>query len=340
MKNILTPLVLGIALISFSCKTNSIKAVEVLENRVDVDQTWKYLEQFQKIADQNNNNRAVGTPGGIASTNYIINVLKGFKLSPVLQEFTNPKGKKGVNILVEIKGKSDKVTMIGAHYDSVESGPGINDNATGTAILLEMIAKISGSGEIPNHTLRFAFWDSEEEGVAGSRHYVNELSTNDLSLIANYLNVDMVGTTDPTILISDGDGTSWDTFTEKLLKNSKTEEDKENVKNLIGTLKTSFPVQVKGAERLEKIYSDYMNSNSIEFTEDYTLSNSTDVFPFLGKVPTFGIVMTNEQNLETGESLYAPCYHQSCDDIKNVDKKSLEIALKSMSHLLNEVALK
>ena len=340
MKSILTTLIIAFSLFNFSCKTNVTNEIENLEKSVDVDSAWKYLEEFQKIANANSNNRAVGSPGGIASKKYIVDVLKQFKLNPVLQEFTNAKGKKGTNIIVEIKGNTDEVTMIGSHYDSVEYGPGINDNATGIAILLEIISKISSDKTLPNHTLRFVFWDSEEESVAGSMYYVSNLSSNDLSKIANYINVDMVGTTEPTILITDGDGTSWATFTEQLLKNSETEADKKNVLDLIESLKNSFPKQVKGAEKLEKIYSDYLNQNKIAFTEDYVLSNSTDVFPFLGKVPTFGIVMTNEQDLETGESLYAPCYHQSCDDIKNVDKNSLKIALKSISFLLNEVAIK
>ena len=340
MNKFLIPFVFAISLVSISCKTTAVNESQLLEEKVSVDDTWKYLEQFQKIANQNNNNRAVGSPGGIASTDYIVKVLKDLNLNPVLQEFTNSKGKKGVNVIVEIKGKTDKVTMLGAHYDSVEFGPGINDNATGTAIVLEIISKIVSENKTPNHTLRFAFWDSEEIGVAGSKYYVSQLSNSDLSKIANYLNVDMVGTTKPTILISDGDGTSWQTFKDKLVKNSETEEDKANAINLIETLKSAYPAQVKGAEKLEKIYGDYLTANNVEFTEDYTLSNSTDVFPFLGKVPTFGFIMTNEQELETGESLYAPCYHQACDDIKNVDKTSLKIALESMSHLLNEVAIK
>lgn len=340
MIKLLAPIAITISLLTFSCKTGLSNDNKNLKENVSVNDTWKYLEEFQRIADNNGNNRAVGSPGGIASKNYIVNVLQSLGLEPVVQEFKNSNGKKGYNIIVEIKGKTNFVTMLGAHYDSVESGPGINDNATGTAVVLEIISKIVKEKTIPNHTLRFAFWDSEEHGVEGSKYYVDQLKKEDLSILKNYLNVDMVGTTNPNILITDGDGTSWESFKDKLLQNSETEDEKKYALGLLESMKTGFPVQVKGAEKLEKIFSDYLTVNNIAFEEDYTLSNSTDVFPFLGKVPTFGFIMMNEQQLESGENLYAPCYHQACDDIKNVDKTSLKIALESMSHLLNEIAIK
>ena len=94
MNKFLIPFVFAISLVSISCKTTAPKESQLLEEKVSVDDTWKFLEQFQKIANQNSNNRAVGSPGGIASTNYIVQVLKDLNLNPVLQEFTNSKRKK------------------------------------------------------------------------------------------------------------------------------------------------------------------------------------------------------------------------------------------------------
>ena len=69
-------------------------------------------------------------------------------------------------------GNDDNVVMAGAHLDSVQDGPGINDNGTGSAALLEtaiQMAKVK-----PNNTVRFAWWGAEESGLLGSEHYVDE----------------------------------------------------------------------------------------------------------------------------------------------------------------------
>ena len=68
----------------------------------------------------------------------------------------------------------DNVVMAGAHLDSVLAGPGINDNGSGSAAILEtaqQIAKLK-----PQNTLRFAWWGAEESGLVGSTNYVNGLS--------------------------------------------------------------------------------------------------------------------------------------------------------------------
>ena len=323
----------------FSCSTQPKENSSSLDQQVKIENAWNHLEAFQSIASKNNNNRAVGRPGGLASTEYIVKTLKSYGLNPIVQDFTNSKGAKGKNVIVEIKGKSDKVSMLGAHYDSVETGPGINDNATGVAIVLEIISTLTQHKVSPAHTLRFVFWDSEETGVEGSRFYVKELSSAEKSRLANYINVDMVGTKDPNILILDSDGSSWKRQEEIMLSTAETEEEKQERLALIEGLKNGFPKQVKGSEYLEKLYSNYLNSKNVAFEDDYILSNSTDVFPFIGMIPTIGIIMTNITE-HKGDSLYAPCYHLACDDINNVDKNSFRIALESISYLLYEVAIK
>ena len=331
--------VLG-ALAVHSCTKNPPHQPTDLISKVNVESTWKYLQEFQNIADKNNNNRSVGSTGGIASADYIFETLEKLGLTPSFQDFKNAKGKNGRNVIVEIKGKTDTVTMIGGHYDSVEFGPGINDNATGAAVILEIISQIKNQNVTPNNTLRFAFWDSEEETLGGSKYYVSQLSAADKQKLANYINVDMVGTKDPTILVLDGDGSSWDAQLKGLLESATTEEEKKSHQDIFDTLKKTYPAQAKGAEKLEKIYTDYLKDKNVKYKDDYLLSNNTDVFPFLGMTPTFGVVMTNEKEEPNGELLFAPCYHKLCDDIKNVDKTTLKLALESITHLIQEVAIK
>jgi Iap family predicted aminopeptidase len=99
-----------------------------------------------------------------------------------------------------------RVLMAGGHLDSVPEGPGLNDNGSGVAALLE-IAEELGGRRVPDGTaLRFAFWGAEEIGLVGSRHYVDDLSRAERRRIAAYLNLDMVGSPDAEPAVYDDDG--------------------------------------------------------------------------------------------------------------------------------------
>ena len=80
-----------------------------------------------------------------------------------------------INVIAELDGNNDdNVVMAGAHLDSVEEGPGINDNGSGSATLLELAEQLAKLK--PENTLRFAWWGGEEAGLVGSTAYVNGLS--------------------------------------------------------------------------------------------------------------------------------------------------------------------
>ena len=70
------------------------------------------------------------------------------------------------NVLAETRqGRDDNVVMLGAHLDSVEAGPGINDNGTGSATILEVAVQPAKSHARHNNTVRFAWWGAEELGL-------------------------------------------------------------------------------------------------------------------------------------------------------------------------------
>jgi len=97
------------------------------------------------------------------------------------------------NVLAETpEGNPKSVTMFGAHLDSVIDSPGMNDNASGTATVLETALQMSELGIEPRNKLRFAFWGAEELGLLGSAHYVSTLSATELSKIKVYLNFDVI----------------------------------------------------------------------------------------------------------------------------------------------------
>jgi hypothetical protein len=107
------------------------------------------------------------------------------------------------NVIAEIGPRTGRVAMAGAHLDSVPNGPGIDDNGSGVATLLEVAQTF---GPRPPGRVRLAFWGAEEEGLIGSRRYVRELSDDERREIAAYLNFDMVGSPNAVPAVySDGD---------------------------------------------------------------------------------------------------------------------------------------
>ena len=78
------------------------------------------------------------------------------------------------NVIAESPGGSaERVVMAGGHLDSVTAGPGINDNGSGVATLLELAEAVGPRP--PGGRVRLAFWGAEELGLIGSRRYVRSL---------------------------------------------------------------------------------------------------------------------------------------------------------------------
>ena len=94
--------------------------------------------------------------------------------------------------------------MAGAHLDSVPEGPGINDDGSGVAAVLETAVQLGNSPQVHN-VVRFGFWGAEELGLIGSRNYVESLNSEDLKNIALYLNFDMLASPNPGYFTYDGD---------------------------------------------------------------------------------------------------------------------------------------
>ena len=105
------------------------------------------------------------------------------------------------NVLVETRaGDPDQVVMLGAHLDSVVRGPGINDDGSGSAALLAIMAsvrKYTGA----RHKLRFAWWGAEEAGLLGSEAYTNNLTEAEMDRIRFYFNYDMIGSLRPVYAV-------------------------------------------------------------------------------------------------------------------------------------------
>jgi Zn-dependent M28 family amino/carboxypeptidase len=210
-----------------------------------------------------------------------------------------------VNVIAELPGvNDDNVVMAGAHLDSVGAGPGINDNGSGSAAILEVALKLAGHE--PQNTLRFAWWGAEEHGLIGSRAYVAELSQDELDRIALYMNYDMVGSPNYIFMTYDADQS---TFT--------------------------APVPVPpGSEAIEDVYETYYTWVGEPY-DDAEFSGRSDYQAFiLNGVPAGGLftgaeVVKNAQQEAiwggTAGASFDPCYHQACDTIDNLDLHALEV---------------
>ncbi|KAH8594309.1 hypothetical protein B0O99DRAFT_625565 [Bisporella sp. PMI_857] len=108
------------------------------------------------------------------------------------------------NVFAETKeGDPNNVIVLGAHLDSVQAGPGVNDDGSGSTALLEILTAIRRYTGIKNK-VRFAWWGAEESGLVGSLYYTSQLSEAEADKIRFYFNYDMIGSPFPVYAVYQG----------------------------------------------------------------------------------------------------------------------------------------
>lgn len=90
---------------------------------------------------------------------------------------------------------SAPLVIVGAHYDSVTTSPGANDNASGTAVVIELARELAAQ-PIPGVAVRYVAFGAEEVGLYGSRHMANNLSAADRGRLRIVLSIDMMAVGD------------------------------------------------------------------------------------------------------------------------------------------------
>ncbi len=171
-----------------------------------------HLTQLQSIATANGGNRAHGRAGYKASLDFVKARLDAAGFTTTVQTFT-ASGRTGYNLIADWPGGDpNQVLMAGSHLDGVTSGPGINDNGSGSAAVLETALAVSRANLQPTKHLRFAWWGAEELGLVGSRHYVNNQSSANRAKIKGYLNFDMIGSPNAGYFVYDDDPAIEKTF--------------------------------------------------------------------------------------------------------------------------------
>ena len=216
------------------------------------------------------------------------------------------------NVIADTKaGRTDRVVVVGAHLDSVPEGPGINDNGSGSATILEVALQMSKLGIQPRNQVRFAFWGAEESGLLGAEHYVSTLSKSQLQNISVNLNFDMVGSPNFVRFVYDGDGSATG---------------------------TAGPT---GSGVVEAIFNDYFASQGLQ-TEPTAFDGRSDYGPFIAVGIPAGGLFTGAEGIKTAEEAaiyggtagvaYDPCYHAACDDITNLNKAALDQMSDATAH--------
>jgi aminopeptidase YwaD len=97
----------------------------------------------------------------------------------------------GRNVIAHLPGVTQPKMILGGHYDSVPGSPGANDNASGTAVVLAIARNLSSTPQA--RQVWFVAFDGEEDGLHGSRAFVNAAEAQFISGLKGMINFDMVG---------------------------------------------------------------------------------------------------------------------------------------------------
>ncbi|MEU4220682.1 M20/M25/M40 family metallo-hydrolase [Actinoplanes sp. NPDC026623] len=172
---------------------------------VDVNNVNAHLQQLQNFATSNGGNRATGTAGHTATTTYLQQKLQAAGFTVTVQTCTTCSGS-AKNVIADWPGGNTSNTyMFGAHSDGVSAGPGINDDGSGTASLLEAALQLAANNPTMTNHLRFGWWAGEEQGLIGSKFYVNSLTSAQKAAIKAYGTFDMVASTNGGYFVSGTD---------------------------------------------------------------------------------------------------------------------------------------
>ena len=158
----------------------------------------------ETLASDSLQGRGAGEEGGRMAAEYIVSLLDDWGVRPMgCDGYLQPFAVDGCamnNILAVIPGKSSEYIVVGAHYDHVGIGVavdgdscynGADDNASGVSAVLQIARAVKKMRRTPERGIIFAFWDGEEKGLLGSRHFVENCAF--LPNISAYMNFDMIG---------------------------------------------------------------------------------------------------------------------------------------------------
>lgn len=215
-----------------------------------------------------------------------------------------------------LDGAANNTVIFGAHLDSVPEGPGINDNGSGSASLLEIALQWARLKLKAANRIRFAWWGAEEIGLLGSRHFVYGLTAEERRKVLCNLNFDMLGSPNFVRYVYAG---------------------------------SSAPPHLRNASTiLQNILEKYFKDNGLSYALA-PMGGGSDYFPFItyGDIPASalatgaGALKTMTERTVYGgfaNAAYDPCYHQPCDTFDNPDPAVLEQMARAAASAIETVA--
>lgn len=213
------------------------------------------------------------------------------------------------NVIAQTRtGDPNNVLVIGGHSDSVEAGPGINDDGSGTIGILEVAVQLAQY--TVNNAVRIAWWSAEEFGLLGSEFYVTNLPQDERDKIRLYLNFDMIASPNYVYGIYDGDGSSF---------------------NLSGPA---------GSAEAEKTFEDFFTANNLPF-QGSEFTGRSDYGPFLDVGIPAGGLFTGAEGVKTAEEAvlyggtageaYDANYHLVGDTMDNLNAEAFLVNTRAIA---------
>jgi carboxypeptidase Q len=207
------------------------------------------------------------------------------------------------NVIAETKGGDhNNVVSLGGHTDSVEAGPGINDDGSG--IISNLVVAQALTRFSVKNAVRFCFWTGEEFGLLGSEFYTSHLDSDELAKIKLYLNFDMIASPNYALMIYDGDGDAF---------------------NQTGPA---------GSAQIESLFQDYFTSKKLPYIPT-AFDGRSDYDGFISRGIPAGGLFTGAEGIKSNEEAklfggqanisYDVNYHAAGDNITNLNHEAFLI---------------
>jgi Zn-dependent M28 family amino/carboxypeptidase len=204
------------------------------------------------------------------------------------------------NVVAETqRGDPNHMVLLGAHLDSVPTGPGVNDDGSGTSFQLELAEQLAKAGTPPRNKIRFLWFGGEEDGLVGSQYYAAHLSDTEVARTDMMLDTDMIASPNFARLVYDGDGSTFGS-------------------ELAGPA---------GSGTIERVLTDDWSQRGM-VSEPIPFDGRSDYVGFINRGIPAGGVFAGAEAPKTapqiakyggveGEQL-DPCYHEDCDTYSTV----------------------
>jgi carboxypeptidase Q len=217
------------------------------------------------------------------------------------------------NVLAQSKsGNQNSVLSLGAHTDSVNQGPGINDDGSGVVGILAVARALADFRPLPDNynSIRFGFWAAEEFGLLGSNYYVANLPAPELAKIKVYLNFDMIASPNYIYALYDGDGSTF---------------------NLTGP---------PGSAQIEALFQQYFTLNNLPYTAT-AFDGRSDYQAFISAGVPSGGIFTGAEALKTPAEAalfggtagvaYDENYHKAGDNYTNLNEEAFRVNVEGIA---------